>query len=95
MLDMRTVFWGFMISNAICTLMIFYLWRANRKPSVAMNFWLAGYVSNFLSVILIVLRGVIPDFFSHPPGKCVDCLRHSAFVHRHGTLRRHHRQTVS
>ena len=62
--DMRTVFISYTISNTICTLMILYLWFQYRKRSEAANFWLAGYVLNFLAVFLIVLRGAIPEFFS-------------------------------
>lgn len=64
LLDMRTVFISYTISNTICTLMVLYLWIQHRRRSDAVNFWLAGYVLNFLAVFLIVLRGTIPDFLS-------------------------------
>jgi len=64
LLDMRTVLLSYTISNTICTLMILYLWIQHRRRSYAANFWLAGYVLNFIAVFLIALRGVIPDFLS-------------------------------
>ncbi len=61
---MRTVFFSYVISNALCALVMIYLWTQNRGQSDAFRFWMAGYAANFLAVLLIVLRGSIPSFLS-------------------------------
>jgi len=63
MLDMRTVLFSYLLSSGICVLMMATLWRQNRsQPGV--TFWLADFVLQFVGVLLVSLRGVIPDFLS-------------------------------
>ncbi len=63
-LDIRTVFTSFSISNAICAMVMAFLWRQNRKRSPELRFWLANFIMQFVTVLLIALRGILPDFIS-------------------------------
>lgn len=63
-LDIRTVFLSYVISNALCAAVITTLWLRNRKRSPEMGFWLADYVMQLLALALIAMRGAIPDFLS-------------------------------
>ena len=62
--DMRTVILSYVVSNAICMSVIATLWFQSRRQVAGLGFWTAGYVLNFLSILLIDLRGILPDFFS-------------------------------
>jgi len=63
-LDVRTIFIGYTISNAICAIVVGFLWRQNHRRYPGLGFWLAGFTMQFAAVLLITLRGVIPDFMS-------------------------------
>jgi PAS domain S-box-containing protein len=63
-LDIRTIFTSYSISNAICAVVMAFLWQQNRRRSPALGFWMANFVMQFLAVLLITLRGVVPDFLS-------------------------------
>jgi diguanylate cyclase (GGDEF)-like protein len=63
-LDPRTVLISYVISNAICALAMLSLWRQRHRHAPELGFWLADFVMQFLAVLLIVLRGRVPDFFS-------------------------------
>ncbi len=63
-LDMRTVLFGYVLTNAICLGVITTLWLNNRRRFNGMGFWLADFILQFLAVGLIGLRGVIPDDLS-------------------------------
>ena len=63
MLDMRTVMLSYLISSAICALVMFSLWRQNRRqPGITL--WLADFGLQFTGLLLVVMRGAIPDFLS-------------------------------
>jgi PAS domain S-box-containing protein len=64
LLDMRTVFIDFSISNAICAIVMAFLWRQNHRRSPGLSFWLAFFIMQFLAVLLVTLRGMIPNFIS-------------------------------
>ncbi|NTV36666.1 MAG: PAS domain S-box protein, partial [Anaerolineaceae bacterium] len=64
LLDMRTVLFSFVLTNTICLLVIFLLYRDQRRRTPEIKFWLIDYVFNFVMMILMNLRGLIPDFLS-------------------------------
>ena len=63
-LDIRTIFLGYSISNAICAMVIGFLWWQNRKRYSGLGYWAANFIMQFLTVNLVAVRGFVPDFFS-------------------------------
>ena len=63
-LDIRTVLFSYVITNAICAVVMGLLWRTNHKRSPELGFWLADFILQFVAVLLIALRGLLPDFIS-------------------------------
>jgi len=63
-LDMRTIIVLSVITNIICTLFIVQLWRQNRRRFAGMVFWVLDFVFQALALVLIILRGAIPDWMS-------------------------------
>jgi PAS domain S-box-containing protein len=61
---MRTVLAGYVLSSAICALVMASLWRQNRRRTPETGFWLADFVMQFIGLLLVALRGVAPDFLS-------------------------------
>jgi PAS domain S-box-containing protein len=64
LLDMRTVLFGYALSNFICALVVVLLWRQNRSRFMGLGFWAADFIMQFVGVALIFLRGIAPDFLS-------------------------------
>ena len=64
MVDMRTVIFSYAISNAICVIVMALLWLRNRRRFEGLGFWLADFAMQFAGVLLVALRGVLPDFAS-------------------------------
>ncbi len=62
--DMKTVFFSYTVSNAICAAVITLLWIQNRKHFAGLGFWLADFGMQFAAIVLIALRGVVPDLVS-------------------------------
>jgi diguanylate cyclase (GGDEF)-like protein/PAS domain S-box-containing protein len=52
------------ISNAICVAVMISLWFQNRRRSPEVGYWLAGFIMQFLGILLIAMRGIAPDFIS-------------------------------
>jgi signal transduction histidine kinase len=63
-LDLRTVLFSYVISDAICAIVMSSLWHQYHRRSPALDFWLADFIVQLLAVLLIVLRGRLPDFVS-------------------------------
>jgi PAS domain S-box-containing protein len=63
-LDVRTVVFSYVISNLICMVVIAVLWRHDRRHFPGLGFWLADFVIQWGAVLLIALRGWIPDVLS-------------------------------
>jgi PAS domain S-box-containing protein len=63
-LDMRTVILLCVISYLACTLFVAQLWRQNRKHFGGMAFWAFSFTLQTLALVLIALRGAIPDWMS-------------------------------
>ena len=64
MIDIRTVLVSYAVSNAICAVVIALLWLGHRKRYSGLGFWLADFAMQFIALILVALRGSIPDFVS-------------------------------
>jgi PAS domain S-box-containing protein len=63
-LEMRTVIVGYVLTNGVCALVLAVLWRQNHKRFAGLGFWLADFVLQFVGLMLVALRGHIPDFAS-------------------------------
>ena len=64
MIDMRTVILSYIISNAICAIVIGSLWLYNRRRFPGLGFWLADFVMQFASLLFASLRGYLPDLLA-------------------------------
>jgi PAS domain S-box-containing protein len=63
-LDVRTVLVGSIISNGICAMVLGSLWYKHRGRFQGISLWFASSLVFVVSLILLSLRGSIPDFFS-------------------------------
>jgi len=63
-LDVRTLLITQMLSYALCTGVMALLWYQNRRRFAGLGFWLANSVLQTLGILLIVLRGIAPDWLS-------------------------------
>lgn len=63
-LDMKTVVFSYTFSSAICTVVILLLWIQNRRRFAGLGFWLANFVMQWIAIILVILRGTVPDIVS-------------------------------
>ncbi|MEI7432476.1 MAG: sensor domain-containing diguanylate cyclase, partial [Betaproteobacteria bacterium] len=63
-LDMRTLLLGNIVSVFICVVVMAIWWRQSHNRFPAIKFWLRSFSMQFLALMLITLRGTIPDFLS-------------------------------
>jgi hypothetical protein len=63
-LDVRTVIFSQLITDVVCTAVLALLWWQNRKRFVGIFFWVGDFIFQTLAVLLIGLRGAIPDWLS-------------------------------
>ena len=63
-LDIRTILIGYVISNLVCLIVIAFLWQQNRRRTFGLGLWMAEFFFQFFAVLLVGLRGLIPDFLS-------------------------------
>jgi PAS domain S-box-containing protein len=63
-LDVRTVIFSELITDALCTVVLIFLWQQNRKRYAGMFFWVLDFIFQTMAILLIVLRGSIPDWLS-------------------------------
>ena len=63
-LDVRTVIFSQLITDAVCTAVLGLLWWQNRRRFGGMLFWVGDFIFQTVAVLLISLRGVIPDWLS-------------------------------
>ena len=63
-LDVRTVIFSHVLTDAICTIVLALLWSQDRKRLKGLNFWLGDFIFQTTAVLVIILRGSIPDWIS-------------------------------
>jgi len=63
-LDIRTVMFSQLITDAACTGVLTILWLQNRKRHADMFYWVVDFIFQTTAALLIVLRGTIPDWIS-------------------------------
>lgn len=63
-LDMKTLVLNQILTYAVCTIVAGLLWRQNRQRFHGVDLWLACFVLQMISIALIALRGIIPDWLS-------------------------------
>jgi diguanylate cyclase (GGDEF)-like protein/PAS domain S-box-containing protein len=64
LLDMRTVIISYTISNFICAIVMTILWKQNRRRFAGLGLWMADFVMQFAALVLLDLRGVVPNILS-------------------------------
>lgn len=64
LLDLKTLFLDFTLTNTISLIFIIMLWLQNKSRYKGLNLIVVCYVLNLLSIVLIFLRGSISDFSS-------------------------------
>jgi diguanylate cyclase (GGDEF)-like protein/PAS domain S-box-containing protein len=63
-LDIRTLILSQIVTDAICTAFLVSLWIQNRRRFAGTAYWLFDFAFQTTAVLLIVLRGSIPDWIS-------------------------------
>ena len=63
-LDMKTVFFSYVITDVMCTVFLVFLWFRNRHRFAGLSLWVVHYVMQVASLLLILMRGMAPDFLS-------------------------------
>jgi len=63
-LDIRTVVFSHFLTDAVCLAVLVLLWRQNRERFAGISWWVADFCFQTLAVLLIVLRGTVPDWLS-------------------------------
>ncbi len=63
-LDIRTIIFSYVVSNAVCMAVMASLWLRNRHRFAGLGFWLADFAMQFAAILLVALRGQVPDFLS-------------------------------
>jgi diguanylate cyclase (GGDEF)-like protein/PAS domain S-box-containing protein len=63
-IDVKTVFIIYVITNALCASVMASLWLQNRKRFPAISLWLIDFILQFIAILLVLLRGIVPDFLS-------------------------------
>ncbi|HOO35502.1 MAG TPA: PAS domain S-box protein [Smithella sp.] len=63
-IDMRIIFAEYGLSVLLCLIVIVSLWWQNRKRAPEIILWLIDYILQFAGIMLIALRGILPDFMT-------------------------------
>lgn len=63
-IDLRTVFLIYVIANALCVFVLTSLWLHNRERYSGITLWLFDFILQFICLLLILLRGSVPDLAS-------------------------------
>jgi PAS domain S-box-containing protein len=64
LLDMRTIVFSYVVTNIICVWFIVLLWRQSRDRFAGIAFLAIDFIFQAAALILIVLRGTVPDWIS-------------------------------
>lgn len=62
--DIRTILFSYVITNAVCAVVVAALWFRNRQRFAGLGFWLADFILQFFVILFVALRGILPDFLS-------------------------------
>jgi diguanylate cyclase (GGDEF)-like protein/PAS domain S-box-containing protein len=63
-IDMKTLIVNQTLTYFTCMVVVGLLWQQNRHRFSGLGFWLACFVMQTISIVLIILRGAIPDWLS-------------------------------
>ena len=55
---------GYALTNLVCLLAVGSLWVQRHLRSADLNYWLADFIMQFVAVLLVALRGQVPDLVS-------------------------------
>ncbi len=61
MLDLRTTFLGYIISNVLIAVLLFTLWRQYQNRYNGLLFWFAACLMQVLGLWLAMVRDILPD----------------------------------
>lgn len=64
MLDLRTIYINFIMTASISLVFIYLLWYQNRHRYKGLHLLAVDYLLQLSAVLLIALRGLVPDFIS-------------------------------
>ena len=62
--DLKTIFFCYATTGMVCTLFVVFLWYRNRKRYAGLSLWIVNFAGQVLSLIMILMRGTLPDFLS-------------------------------
>jgi diguanylate cyclase (GGDEF)-like protein/PAS domain S-box-containing protein len=60
-IDIRTFFTCYVLSILLCVIVMTSLWWQNRKRSPEIALWLVDYILQFIALLLITFRGILPN----------------------------------
>ncbi|MDD4092709.1 MAG: PAS domain S-box protein, partial [Smithellaceae bacterium] len=60
-LDTRTIVLSYIATDIVCLAVMVLLWRQNRERISGTHLWVIFYVVSLFALILMILRGAIPD----------------------------------
>jgi PAS domain S-box-containing protein len=63
-IDLRTIFFSYILTDLVSLIVMFMLWRQSRKRFGGTIYLVFDYLFQVLCILLIFLRGHIPDFVS-------------------------------
>lgn len=63
-LDIRTIAFAYLVTASLCALLMVMVWRQNRHRFAGTDFWAADFLLQALALLLVILRGSIPDWMS-------------------------------
>ena len=63
-ISIRMFFTGSVILILLCVIVMTSLWWQNRKRSPEITLWLVDYILQFIALLFITFRGIMPDLFS-------------------------------
>jgi PAS domain S-box-containing protein len=70
-LDVRTVMFSQLITDALGAIVLAVLWLQNRKRYTGMFFWVVDFIFQTTAVLLIMLRGSLPAWLSMALGSAL------------------------
>ncbi|PKN37886.1 MAG: hypothetical protein CVU62_09205 [Deltaproteobacteria bacterium HGW-Deltaproteobacteria-2] len=63
-ISIRMFFTGSVIFILLCVIVMTSLWWQNKKRSPEITLWLVDYILQFIALLFITFRGIMPDLFS-------------------------------